>query len=193
MLGAAVAHTIGKGIVQPDAISVDSITVAMFATIAWAGFAAWIGLPVSKSHSLLAALAGIGYAQGGFAALLPASGNWHDSGWVSAKLGVVIAIIGGSAVSWFLTKLVVAFKLNTQVSEKTWRRMQVGTVSAVSIAHGFNDGLKYVGVFTLVLVLGGVITEFTVMPEVILLCPGDGYGYSYWRLDHSPQTRRHGE
>jgi inorganic phosphate transporter, PiT family len=185
ILGAAVAHTIGKGIIQPSFISIDSITIAMLATVAWAGFASRVGLPVSKSHSLLAALAGIGYAQGGFAALLPQSGNWHDSGWIQAGIGVAIAILGGSAISWFLTKVVIGFKLHEKVKLGTWKHLQIGTVSAVGIAHGFNDGLKYVGIFTLVLTLSGVITDFRVLPEVIVLCAfvmGTGTLMGGWRI-----------
>lgn len=185
IFGAAVAHTIGKGIVQPELISVLSIGVAMLASIAWASVAVWLGLPVSKTHSLLAALAGIGYAQGGFTALMPASGHWQDSGWVAVALGVFFAILCGSAISWFLTKLVVGLKLHTRIPEKWWRRAQLVTVCGVSSGHGFNDGLKYVGIFSLVLLISGATTEFTVYPWVIVLCAfvmGAGTLIGGWRI-----------
>lgn len=174
VFGSAVAHTIGKGIVRADLISIPSIGLAMVTTIAWAGTVAWLGLPVSKTHSLLAALAGIGYAQGGLAALLPASGNWHDSGWVAAGSGVLIAIFGGSAMSWFITSVIATSKLNEAIPEVWWRRLQRVTVCAVSSGHGFNDGLKYVGIFTLVLSMEmknqGSVSVFTVLPWVVILC-----------------------
>lgn len=185
ILGAAVAHTIGKGIVQPELISVASIGIAMLTTIAWAAIAIWLGLPVSKSHSLLAALAGIGYAQGGFAALMPASGNWHDSGWIQVGIGVFAAIVIGSVMAWFLTKLVVGLKLHEKLSENWWRKAQLVTVCGVSSGHGFNDGLKYVGIFTLVLLISGATTEFTVFPWVIVLCAfvmGVGTLIGGWRI-----------
>jgi PiT family inorganic phosphate transporter len=184
-LGAAVAHTIGKGIVQPEMISVASIGIAMLASIAWASIAVWLGLPVSKTHSLLAALAGIGYAQGGFAVLLPASGNWHDSGWVAVALGVFFAILCGSAISWFLTKLIVGLHLHERIPEEWWKRAQLVTVCGVSSGHGFNDGLKYVGIFSLVLLISGATTEFTVYPWVIFLCAvvmGAGTLIGGWRI-----------
>lgn len=185
VFGAAVAHTIGKGIVRPELISVASIGIAMLATIAWASIAVWLGLLVSKTHSLLAALAGIGYAQGGFAALLPASGSWHDSGWIAAGMGVFFAIFCGSAIAWFLTKLVVGLKLHERISETWWKRAQLVTVCGVSSGHGFNDGLKYVGIFSLVLFISGVTSEFAVYPWVIFLCAvvmGAGTLIGGWRI-----------
>jgi PiT family inorganic phosphate transporter len=185
VIGAEVAKTIGKGIVQPELISVASVGVAMLTTILWASIAAWLGLPISKTHSLLAALAGIGFAHGGLTALLPASGNWHDSGWVAVGIGVFFAIFCGSAISWFLTKLVVALAWNKRVPEKWWRRAQIVTVCGVSSGHGFNDGLKYVGIFTLVLYISGATSEFTVFPWVIILCAfvmGAGTLIGGWRI-----------
>lgn len=185
ILGAAVAHTIGKGIVQPELISVLSIGAAMLTTILWAAIAVWLGLPVSKTHSLLAALAGIGYAQGGLAALLPVSGHLKDSGWIAVGLGVFFAIVCGSAISWFLTKLVVGLKLHEKIPDHAWRKMQLVTVCGVSSGHGFNDGLKYVGIFTLVLFISGVTQQFVVLPWVIVLCAfvmGTGTLIGGWRI-----------
>ena len=169
-LGAKVATTIGTGIVRPEAVTVASIGVAMLTTIAWSVIAAWLGLPISKTHSLLAALAGIGYALGGFEALTPASGNWADSGWIDAAKGVFFAIVGGSAAAWFLTTVVIQLKLHESISAEWWKRLQRCTVALVSSGHGFNDGLKYVGIFTLVLYKSGAIPKFQVTTSTILLC-----------------------
>ena len=170
VIGAAVAKTIGTGIVRSDLISIRSIGIAMVATIVWAGVALRLGLPISKTHSLLAALAGIGYAQGGLAALLPASGHWQDSGWVVVGIGVFLAIVCGSALAWFMTSVVIEFGWPEKISDVWWKRFQLVTVWGVSSGHGFNDGLKYVGIFTLVLYKAGVISEFRVMPWVIVTC-----------------------
>ena len=71
MAGTAVAATVGKGIVESSVLTLPAITAAMIAIIAWGSFAAKVGLPISKSHSLLAGLAGAGFAGGGLAALRP--------------------------------------------------------------------------------------------------------------------------
>ena len=58
MGGTAVAATVGKGIVDPSAMTLPAITAAMLSIIAWGTIAARLGIPVSKSHALLAGLAG---------------------------------------------------------------------------------------------------------------------------------------
>jgi PiT family inorganic phosphate transporter len=159
----------------------------MFTTVAWAMLGAWLGLPLSKTHSLLAALAGIGFAQGGITALLPTSGNWHDSGWIAVGIGVVIAIGLGFSVSWFIAKVIRRLEWDRKISEDTWRNLQRITVCAVSSGHGFNDGLKYVGIFTLVLFISGVTPEFTVLPGVVFLCAivmAVGTLVGGWRIHH---------
>ena len=185
LIGAAVAKTIGTGIVRPEVISIYSIGIAMCTTITWAVIAVSMGLPISKTHSLLAALAGIGYAQGGFDALLPASGHISDSGWIAVMKGVFFAVICGSALSWFLAQLVIATSLEEKISEIWWRRIQRVTVCLVGSGHGFNDGLKYVGIFTLVLYKSSIIERFEVRPEVVVLCAivmGAGTLLGGWRI-----------
>lgn len=185
LLGAAVAHTIGTGIVQPHVITVVSIGVAMVTVFSWSCIAAWLGLPVSKTHSLLASLAGIGFALGGIEALLPTSGNWQDSGWIKVGIGMFSAVVVGSALSWVISRSIIVAKLEKRIPEAWWKRMQIATVCLVSSGHGFNDGLKYVGIFTLVLFSSGVISEFAVSPWVIVLCAivmGIGTFIGGWRI-----------
>jgi PiT family inorganic phosphate transporter len=55
----------------------------------------------------------------------------------------------------------------------------------MAFGHGSNDGQKFIGVFTLALVLGGVLTEFKVALEVIILCSivmGIGTSVGGWRI-----------
>jgi PiT family inorganic phosphate transporter len=49
-------------------------------------------------------------------------------------------------------------------------RMQILSAALMAFSHGSNDGQKFIGVFTLALVLGGVLPEFAVPWWVILLC-----------------------
>ena len=77
MGGTAVAATVGSGIVAPSAITIPAITAAMLSIIAWGTIAARLGIPVSKSHALLAGLAGAGLAGGGWSARSgPAGRKW---------------------------------------------------------------------------------------------------------------------
>jgi PiT family inorganic phosphate transporter len=185
IFGAAVAKTIGTGIVRPEMISVASIGIAMLTTVVWSAFAAKFGLPVSKTHSLIAALAGIGFAQGGIDALLPASGHLADSGWLAVGKGVFYAVTLGFFISWLLSTIISKTRLHERLSETWWKWAQRGTVCMLASGHGFNDGLKYVGVFTLVLLKSGMIPEFHILPEVIGLCAivlGLGTLLAGWRI-----------
>lgn len=185
IVGAAVAKTIGTGIVRSDVISIPSIGIAMLTCILCSAVAAWLGLPISKTHLLLASLAGIGLAQGGIDALLPKSGKWMDSGWVDAGKGVLYAIFLGWLFSFVLARVILKTGLDQKISEAAWRRLQKFTVIVVASGHGFNDGLKYVGIFTLVLQKANVIPDFQVMPSVIVLCAlvmGAGTLLGGWRI-----------
>ena len=56
--GLAVAQTIGKGILIPEAISFETIAAALAAVIIWGALASYLGLPISLTHGFVAGLAG---------------------------------------------------------------------------------------------------------------------------------------
>src|SRR3989344_5362684 len=116
VFGAAVAHTIGKGIVAQDSVSLYSIASAMLAIILWGLVAAYIGLPVSKSHALFAGLAGAAFQHGGTEALLA-------SGWFIILKGVAISTLVVFTVSWALSGLV-SYANIEWMTERSWRRCQ---------------------------------------------------------------------
>lgn len=175
--GAAVAKTIGTGIVSPAAVSLYSIGAAMTAIILWGSLAAYIGLPVSKSHALFAALAGAAFHGGGQDALLAA-------GWITILKGVAISTILVFTVSWTISSLLDFAHLHW-MTDARWRRIQAVTVMLVAFGHGWNDGLKFIGVFALVLFIGGAAPTFHVSPWIVLVCAavmGAGTACGGWRI-----------
>jgi PiT family inorganic phosphate transporter len=55
----------------------------------------------------------------------------------------------------------------------------------MAFSHGSNDGQKFIGVFTLSLLLGGLIPEFKVHNWVIIMCAatmGIGTAIGGWRI-----------
>lgn len=177
VFGAAVAHTIGKGIVSSDSVTLASISAAMLAIILWGLAATYFGLPVSKSHALFAGLAGAAFQAGGIHALLV-------SGWITILKGVGISTIVVFSIAWALSGLLL-YAGAKNVPDRTWRRLQAGTVMLVAFGHGWNDGLKFVGVFALVLLLGGVTSTFTIYPWIVILCAivmGLGTMCGGWRI-----------
>jgi PiT family inorganic phosphate transporter len=64
-------------------------------------------------------------------------------------------------------------------------RLQVFSTALMALSHGSNDGQKFIGVFALALVLGGILPEFKVPLWVILLCGvvmGIGTACGGWRI-----------
>ena len=80
--GTHVAGTIGKGLVRPDVVDPNIVLAALLAAIAWTVICLRRGLPISVSHALIGALAGVVLVKGGLRALSGAeSARWPSSSW----------------------------------------------------------------------------------------------------------------
>jgi PiT family inorganic phosphate transporter len=67
----------------------------------------------------------------------------------------------------------------------TFRVLQILSSAAMAFSHGSNDGQKFMGAFTLALVLGGVLPTFDIPIWVIFLCAsvmGLGTLSGGWRI-----------
>lgn len=163
--GTRVAATIGKGIIDAGAIDLLTVAGAMISIIIWSSFAAIFGIPTSESHALVAGLAGAGLATAGPQALL-----WE--GWRKVIVGLFFStVLGGLgafalmiAVYWIFRRAVPA------KTRGTFRGLQILSSGFMAFAHGSNDGQKFMGVFTLALMIGGVLPEFRIPLWVIFLC-----------------------
>jgi PiT family inorganic phosphate transporter len=122
-------------------------------------------LPVSKSHALISGLAGAGLAGGGVDALL-----WD--GWVKVAYGLVFSLLLGFSGAFAIGSMII--RLFSSASPKRANRIFDGlhiiSAAAMAFTHGLNDGQQFVGVFTLALVLGGVIDSFVIDWKVMALC-----------------------
>lgn len=163
--GTAVAATIGKGIVSPEVIGLPVVASAMLTIIVWSTVC-WVwGIPTSESHELIAGLAGAGLAVAGPSVLL-----WE--GWQKVLLGLVIStFLGFSLGTGIMTALYWLFRRSRpSFIRAIFSRLQVVSAAFMAFSHGSNDGQKFMGVFALALMLGGVMTEFSVPIWVMLLC-----------------------
>ncbi len=149
MAGTAVAATVGKGIVEPSAMTLPAITAAMLSIIAWGGIAARFGIPVSKSHALLAGLAGAALAGGGWAAL-----QW--AGWQKVGIGLIFSLGLGFSGALVIGRLVILLAGNTPParSKRVFDRLQILSAAFMAFNHGLNDGQKFMGVFALTMLAG---------------------------------------
>ena len=180
MAGTAVAATVGKGIVAPSALTVPAITATMVSIIGWGTLAARLGIPVSKSHALLAGLAGAGFAGGGWEAL-----QW--TGWQKVGVGLVASLFVGFGAAFLLGRLIIALAANAPPTraKRNFDRAQMASAAFMAFNHGLNDGQKFMGVFAMTLLAGGAISEFHIPWWVILVCAltmGIGTSFGGWRI-----------
>ena len=178
--GTAVAATIGKGLVDPSVMTIYTVGAAMVGIIVWSTVAWYYGLPTSESHGLIAGLTGAALATAGPEALV-----W--SGWKKVLIGLgfstCLGFFGGltlmAAVYWTFKRAHPAF------IRRVFGRLQIISAGFMAFSHGSNDGQKFIGAFTLVLFLGGVMPAFHVSLWVILLCAvvmGLGTAVGGWRI-----------
>ncbi|MDP2743890.1 MAG: inorganic phosphate transporter [Dehalococcoidia bacterium] len=178
--GTAVAATIGKGIVNPEALGLHTVAAAMLAIIIWSTVAWRWGLPTSESHALVAGLAGAGLAAAGPSVLL-----W--SGWQKVLIGLGLSPVLGFLLGFLVMTVIyrLFFGVALTVMKSVFGRLQILSAALMAFSHGSNDGQKFIGVFTMALVLGGVLPEFRVPVWVILLSGvvmGVGTGLGGWRI-----------
>jgi PiT family inorganic phosphate transporter len=178
--GTAVASTIGKGILRAEAIDVHTVGAAMMGIVLWSTAAWYYGLPTSESHGLVAGLAGAGLATAGPSVLL-----WD--GWKKVLIGLVFStFLGfGMAITLMIAILWVFRRSHPGTVRRLFARLQIFSAALMAFSHGSNDGQKFIGVFTLALMLGGVLPAFDVPWWVILLCAatmGLGTATGGWRI-----------
>jgi PiT family inorganic phosphate transporter len=178
--GTAVAATIGKGIVNPEIISLPVIVATTLTIVLWSTAAWFYGIPTSESHELIAGLTGAGLAAAGPSVLL-----WE--GWQKVLIGLGISTVMGFLMGMVIMTILYWSLRRTSLSSirGTFSRLQIVSAAFMAFSHGSNDGQKFMGVFTLALVLAGVLPQFAVPVWVMLLCGtvmGLGTALGGWRI-----------
>ena len=180
MSGTAVAATIGKGIVKPEVINLTTVGAAMVGIIFWSTLAWYYGLPTSETHALVAGLTGAGLATAGPSALL-----WE--GWSKVLIGLVFSTFLGFFGGLFIMGTLYRLLANSRPGavRRGFGRLQILSAAFMAFSHGSNDGQKFIGAFSLALLLGGILPEFQIPLWVILLCAltmGVGTAVGGWRI-----------
>lgn len=180
MSGTAVAFTIGTEIVRPDVINVKTVAAAMVGIIIWSTVAWKYGLPTSESHALVSGLAGAGLATAGPAALL-------SVGWIKVGIGLLFSSLMGFGMGLGLMTAIYRLFANAHPDKvrKLFGKLQIFSAGFMAFSHGSNDGQKFIGAFTLVLMLEGVLPAFKVQWWVVVMCAlimGIGTAIGGWRI-----------
>jgi PiT family inorganic phosphate transporter len=158
-----VATTVGKGIVNPDDVTVKIVLAGVVGAIAW-NLTTWLlGLPTSSSHALIGGVIGSSVAANGWSTV-NARGLYEKvliPSLVSPVSGMVVAALIVVVIMWLFRNR--AYGRTTRV----FRRLQVVSAGFVALTHGTNDAQKTMGVIALALVANDPSQEFHVPVWVI--------------------------
>jgi PiT family inorganic phosphate transporter len=186
----AVAATIAKGIVNPDAITLDVILAGLVGAITWNLITWFLGLPSSSSHALIGGVAGSAIAASGLDVI-----NW-DGIWDKVVIPGILSPVVGFAIALTLMLViiwVIRRRSPTRVN-RVFRRAQVFSGSFVAFTHGTNDAQKTMGIIALALVVSGHLSEdFTRPPSWVIvssaLAMAIGTYAGGWRIIRTMGTR----
>jgi len=167
--GTAVATTIGKDIVDIQVITLETVVAGALAVVFWSSFAAYLSLPTSESHGIVAGIAGAGVQMAGWDVII-----W--TGWAKVFTGVGMAVIGGFVGGFILMLLVLwlFIRANPSRSRRLFGWLQLGSSAFMAWSHGTADGQKAIGVMAMALAIYNdtPTSEFSVPTWVIFLGAG---------------------
>ena len=187
LFGVAVATTIGKGIINPDFVTLNIIIGALAGAITW-DLITWIlGLPTSSSHALVGGILGAGLAGVGTKAVI-------FGGLQTVLTGIVVSPIAGLAIAFLIALLIMKIfaKVKPNTVNSVFGRLQLISSTYFSLTHGANDGQKTMGVIALILLTQGVITKFSIPSYVILMAATAmslGTFFGGWRIVKTMATK----
>ena len=138
------------------------IFALLLAAVIWNLGTWWLGLPNSSSHALIGSILGVGLAN----QLLAAGETNGTSGvdWAQAQsvlltllVSPIIGFIGAMVLLWVMKKVIRNPELYKEPKRDRppplgIRSLLVFTCTAVSFAHGGNDGQKGMGLIMLILI-----------------------------------------
>ncbi len=178
--GTAVAATIGKGIVRPEVIGLPVVAAATLTVVVWSTAPGSTGYPPAKAMSLLP-----GLLEPDWPLPVPRFYSGKDGArclsvlasppFLAFSLGMVVM----TSLYWILRRA------RPSLIRNAFSRLQILSAAFMAFSHGSNDGQKFMGVFALALVLGGVMAQFAVPVWVMLLCGavmGIGTAFGGWRI-----------
>jgi PiT family inorganic phosphate transporter len=179
-----VATTIGKGVVDPGAITLAVVTAGLVGAIVWNLITWWLGLPSSSSHALIGGLAGAAVVHAGWGVL-------QGAGIIKITIFIVLSPLIGFLLG-FLYTVGVFWIMRRKTPSKVdgvFRKLQLVSAAAYSLAHGLNDAQKTMGIIMLILVSTGHMTAAELGKHaplwIILSCHGAialGTMFGGWRI-----------
>ncbi|MFB3788868.1 MAG: anion permease, partial [bacterium] len=109
------------------------------------------------------------------------------AGWIKVFWGLLFSSFFGFAISFLLSKLIMRScrGISPRSANFAFGKLQIVSSMLMAYNHGMNDGQKFIGIFTMTLVVAGILPQFDVPLWVILLCAvtmGAGTMLGGWKI-----------
>jgi PiT family inorganic phosphate transporter len=151
----AVAATVAKGIVDPDAITLDIVLAGLVGAITWNLVTWYAGLPSSSSHALIGGVLGSAAAATGFDVV-----QWrglYEKVLIPSLAAPFLGALGAAAL--MIALIWIIRRRHPGVVNLVFRRLQLLSGGFVAFTHGTNDAQKTMGIIALALVASGHLNE----------------------------------
>ncbi len=179
LFGLAVANTVGRGLIAPDAVTMPVVLAGVAAAIVWNRVTWFLAVPSSASHALVGGLMGAAILAAGLGAIQP-------GGLLKILFSLFFSPPLGFAAGFLLMRLILFLARSATPRINDWfRQGQLATSVALALSHGANDSQKTMGLITLGLVAAGQLKSFEVPLWVVVISAGAislGTALGGWRL-----------
>ena len=156
LFGSAIARTVGRGLVLPDAATLPVFLAAVWGATTWALVTWYTGMPSSRAHALVGAILGSVAVSSGLGSL-----QWAGMRTVYAAL--LLSPLLGLLIGYLLMKLVLELAQAASPSINLWfKRAQRFTFMGLALTHGSNSAQNSMGIITLGLSVSGLVQGFAV-------------------------------
>lgn len=153
-----VAATVGKGIVDPNSVTLYVIFGCLMGAIVWNLITWWLGMPTSSSHALIGGLVGAAVTANGWNVVI-------ESGLYKTMAFIVAAPLIGFTLGATLNTIIRnIFHTYNEKQEKWFRRLQIVSAACYSMGHGANDAQKTAGIIFLILLASGMLSAGDPIP-----------------------------
>ena len=180
LTGTAVAATIGKGLVDPSALTLLTVIAGLAGAMTWSLLTYFRGIPVSETHGLVGGLVGAGIATGGVDVV-----QWK--GLTKTLVAIVaspsLGLLGGflmiAAIHWTFRRM------RRRRATVLFQYLQRLSAAYMAFSHGRNDAQKPMGVLAMALALHAGTKDVSVPIWIVLSCASLaalGTAYGGWRI-----------
>lgn len=153
-----VAATVGKGIVDPSAVSLYVVFGCLAGAIVWNLITWYYGMPTSSSHALIGGLVGAAVTANGWSVVI-------EDGLYKTAAFIVAAPLIGFALGATLNTIIRNILKDYSDRQDVWfRRLQLVSAACYSMGHGANDAQKTAGIIFLILLASGLIAQGDPIP-----------------------------